>query len=489
MSNDVNQLHYATASQLAERVRSRRIGCLELADLFIDRIERLDPRINAVVVRDFDVARERARRLDALSPARLAGLPLAGVPMTIKESFDLIGHPTTWGLPQYRDHRATAHALAVDRLLAAGANVLGKTNVPVLLSDWQTFNPLYGTTNNPWNVERVPGGSSGGGAAALAAGLSALEVGSDIGASIRNPAHYCGVFGHKPTWGICSRRGHGMPGTTADTDISVIGPLARSAEDLRLALSVIAGPDEIDGAGWKLDLPAPRPRSLREYRVAVMDSDPAAPVDASVRGAIRSVAGFLAAEGASVDFDARPPIDTQEAHELYILLLRAATSGRMSDEQLEQLRASVAAPGALAEGYPLWLAQGATMLHRDWLKANERRHRMRMAWADFFRQWDVLLCPAAASEAFPHNQVGERWERMIRVDGVDQPSTVQLFWAGFPGLFYLPSTVAPAGLGPSGLPVGVQIVAAQHHDLTAIDLAQRIEQGFRAFTAPPGFEH
>ncbi len=479
---------YASALSLAEQVRARRIGCLELLEHYIARIERYDAQLNAVVVRDFEVARERARRLDAqASRDALAAMPFAGVPMTVKESYDLAGHPTTWGLEQYREHRAREHALPVERFLAAGANVMGKTNVPVMLADWQTYNPVYGTTNNPWDTTRVPGGSSGGSAAALAAGLTALEIGSDIGGSIRGPAHYCGVYGHKPTWGICARLGHSLGGAVAEADISVIGPLARSARDLQAALDVMAGPDAIDGAGWKLALPAPRPASLRDYRVAVMADHPTAPVDASVRRAVGDVAEFLRREGATVSEDARPDIDPGEAHELFVLMLRAGTSSRLDDAQLAALERTAATLPADARGYTAWLARGATMRHRDWLRLNERRHRMRFAWARFFERWDALVCPIGATEAFAHNPHGERWERMIEVDGKPQPSTTQLFWAGWPGLFLLPATAVPAGRGPTGLPIGVQIIGAQHADRTTLDLARRLEQGYRGFAPPPAY--
>lgn len=483
-----SDLPFQPATALARLVREREVGCVELLDCFIRRVERLDGRINAVVVRDFDVARDRAKRLDSALADRASDPgPLAGVPMTVKESFDLRGHPTTWGLTEYRGHRAEGNALAVERLLAAGANIFGKTNVPVMLADWQTFNPIYGTTANPWDVGRTPGGSSGGAAAALAAGFTALEVGSDIGASIRNPAHYCGVFGHKPTWGICPPQGHSVPGQLAGADISVIGPLARSADDLEVALGVIAGPDEIEAAGWKLALERPTQGRLRRLRVAVMPNDPAAEVDRTVQQAVEEVARFLQSEGAVMGMDARPAIDSEEAHEVYVLLLRAATSGRIDDAQLARLEAAKAQLGPESRGYPAWLARGATMRHRDWLRLNQRRHRMRLAWAEFFREWDVLLCPAAATAAFAHDHAGERWERMIPVNGRPQPSTTQLFWAGYSGAFLLPSTVAPAAESPEELPIGVQIIGPQYGDLTTIAVARIIEAGYRRFRPPPGF--
>src|SRR3990167_2851424 len=320
-------LPFRSARQLASDLRRRKLGALELLELYLARVERYNPRLNAIIATDLDAARKRARAADrALARGEVWG-PLHGVPMTIKESFDVVGMPTTWGLPELKDNYPPRNALAVDRFLAAGAVLFGKTNVPLYLADWQSYNAIYGTTNNPWDLARVPGGSSGGSAAALAAGLTGLEAGSDIGASIRNPAHYCGVYGHKPTYGIVPLAGHALPGTFGTPDIAVAGPLARSADDLALALEVIAGADAIDGAGWRLALPAPRRRALREYRVAVMLDDPSARGDREVQDRLQTLADFLGRKRAKVSDRARPAGDTAEADRVYAMLLRAATAG------------------------------------------------------------------------------------------------------------------------------------------------------------------
>jgi amidase len=405
--------------------------------------------------------------------------------MTIKESFDVAGLPTTWGRPELQRHIPAANALAVDRLQRAGAIIFGKTNVPTLLADWQTFNPIYGTTSNPWDLARVPGGSSGGSAAALAAGLTALECGSDIGASIRNPAHYCGVYGHKPTFGICAVTGQTLPPFISKSDISVIGPLARSARDLELALAAIQGPDEPDARGWQVRLPR-HSAGRKRWRIAVMRTSSVADVDAQIQDRIEAVARFAARSGAKV-CDAAPAIECADAHRVYVLLLRAATARSQTDEafarHLDLARRT--RPDDLS--YPALMARGATMSHRDWLIVDEERQRMRLKWREFFEHWDVLLCPAAATPAFPHNQKGERWERMLDVNGTPQPSTTQLFWAGFPGVAYLPSTVAPAGLSANGLPIGVQIVGPEYGDLTTIAFAKMLEREFQGFVPPPGY--
>ena len=479
---------FRSARELASLIRRGRTTSIELLDLYLDRLTRHDPKLNAVVVVDRERARRRARAADkALARGELWG-PLHGVPMTIKESFDVAGLPSTWGIPALKDHITANNAVVVDRLLAAGAVIFGKTNVPLMLSDWQSFNAVYGTTNNPWDVTRIPGGSSGGSAAALAAGLTGLEYGSDIGASIRNPAHYCGVYGHKPTFDVVPLRGHALPGKLPKMDIAVAGPLARSAADLELALKLTAGPDAIEAAGLRLALkPSPRKR-LRDFRVAVMLDHPTAEVDRAVQERIVAVAACAAKQGAKVSDRARPAIDPHEAHRVYVMLLRAETSSGLDDaafaRQLESARALE--PGD--EQYYRWMVEANTLYHRDWLAFNEERHRMRLAWAEFFCEWDVLLCPTATTAAFPHNQKGERWERMIDVNGKPQPTTTQLFWAGFPNMAYLPSTVAPAGLTRGGLPVGVQIVGPQYGDLTTIAFAKLLEKEFGGFAPPAGYD-
>ena len=474
-----------SATKLLAALRAKKLSALELFDFYAARVRQHNRALNAICVMDLDAERKAARAADRAKGKRG---PLHGLPMTVKESFDVAGWPTTWGMPEFKGNVAKQDALAVARLKRAGAIVFGKSNVPVLLADWQTFNPIYGTTNNPWDLLRTPGGSSGGSAAALAAGLTGLELGSDIGASIRNPAHYCGVYGHKPTWGICSPKGHALPGSVHPGDIAAIGPLARSAEDLALAMSLIAGPDDIGGAGWQLALQRPKLSSFRKLRVAVMPSHPTAEVDGSVAGAIERLASALAKKGAKVSDQARPDFDPDEAHRVYLALLRAATSARQLPhhvalwEELSQTRPKE------DMSYEAQAARANVMRHKEWLGWSNRRHQMRLAWAEFFRQWDVLLCPTAATPAFPQNQKGERWERMLDVNGRPQPSTTQMFWAGYSGMCYLPSTIAPLELAGGKLPVGVQIVAPQYGDYRSIAVARLIEREYYAFTPPPGFE-
>lgn len=487
-SSTQSELVFAPAHAQAAAIARREVGCVELLDAHLTRVQRYNPIVNALCVLDADRARALAKHADDLpihSAARCA--PLFGVPMTVKESFDVVGLPTTWGLVEHQHNVASADAVAVARLKSAGAVVFGKSNVPAWLADWQTFNPLYGTTNNPWRTGCTPGGSSGGAAAALAAGLSALELGSDIGASIRNPAHYCGVYGHKPTYGICPMAGHALPGAVANADIAVIGPLARSAKDLATALAIIAGAARDDALGWTLALPREAARTPRDWRVGVLASHPTAEVDQTVSGAIEQLADFLRRAGVTITDNAQPEFDLDEAHKVYITLLRAATSGQASAEKFDELRRIAPTLDPADQSYFAQHVRANTTTHRDWLAANNRRHQMRLAWQRFFEQFDVLLCPAAATTAFEHNQRGERWQRMIDVNGRQQPTTTQLFWAGLSGMAYLPSTVAPIGRSPDGLPIGVQIVAPAYFDYRAIAFADLLEREYYRFTPPAQF--
>jgi amidase len=365
--------------------------------------------------------------------------------------------------------------------------VFGKTNVPVDLADWQSFNPVYGTTHNPWDQSRTPGGSSGGSAAALAAGLTALELGSDIGASIRNPAHYCGVWGHKPTWGVVPMQGHQLAGTECiDTlDIAVAGPLARSAHDLTLAMDVLASPLRAFGPlGWlpmawrDAGVPAPR------LRVAVVDDDACAEVDASVRDSLRALAGFLRSRGVRVGDDARP-VDSAEAWETYVHLLRAATGAHLDDAEYAQAREHAAAHDPGSRDFAAWNWRGVTLSHRDWVHHDETRSKLRRQWAAFFESWDLLVCPVATTPAFKQNQQGFRWQRMVPVNGHEQPSTSSLFWAGYPGLVGLPATAVPLGLSNAGLPIGAQIIGPAFADPVCLRFARWLEAEYRAFVPPP----
>ncbi len=480
----MDDLPLKSARELAALVAEKKISALELSDYFIRRIESHDDQLNAVICRDFDSALAAAATADkAVSRGASLG-PLHGVPITVKEALDVKGLPTTWGLPPLKDNIAQRDAESVRRLREAGAIVLGKTNVPTALADAQTVNPLYGLSRNPWDLARTPGGSSGGSAAATAAGLSALEVGSDMGGSIRVPAAFCGVFGHKPSWGVVPDQGHGLPGMIAPTDMGVIGPISRFAEDLALALDVMAGPQPLDTPAWKLNLPrdpAPLPGQLR---VAIWADDPMAPVSSEISGAITALGAILAQQGAQVSADARPNIDLQDNFHIQQYLMGSLTGiGLSPGEYAEAQR--------LAEGIPATdqsclagAARSRVISHRDWLLLNNRREALRYAWREFFEDWDLVLCPAYTTVAFSHDDRPIE-QRSHCVDGHEQEYFQPMFWAGLATPSYLPATVFPAGRTEGGLPIGLQLVGGQYRDHLTIQAARLMAQCAGHETALP----
>jgi amidase len=478
---------FASATDLSTAIGDRRIGCLELLDFYLERAERHNPGLNAIVVWQVEQARERARAADAALARGERRGPLHGIPMTVKESFNVAGLPTTFGNPLWKDNIAADNAFLIDRLLQAGAIVFGKTNVPYMLADAQSYNDIYGTTNNPWDPTRSPGGSSGGEAAALAAGLSALGAGSDIAGSLRNPAHYSGVYAHKPSWGLISTRGHAPPGILTPTDISVVGPMARAAEDLDLALRALAGPDVLQQAAWRVELPPPRRRRLRDFRVAVWASSPLCRIDTSVSDLFDRAVEVIVRASALVDDAARPDIDDEAQHRLFMLLLRAATASRMRDEEFarQQEIALTLTEDDMSDRAAV--ARGATVSHRAWGNANEARTKLRYVWHEFFRRFDVLLTPVAATAAFPHNHNPNRDERTVIVNGKSVPYAEQLFFAGLASLSYLPATAAPIGFTEQRLPVGLQIIGPEGEDQTTIEFARLLAAEIGGFVPPPGY--
>lgn len=483
----MNEPSFLPATELARAVRNREISCVELLDHYVSRMNKYNSAVNAIIVRDLDKARARAKAADeALSRGADVG-PLHGVPMTIKESFNLEGTPTTYGFPQYKNNIARSNAVAVERLLKAGAVIFGKTNVPPGLMDGQSNNEIYGRTNNPWDLARTPGGSSGGSAAALAAGMTGLELGSDIASSIRNPAHYCGVFGHKPTFGICPTYGHMLVPTLRPTDISVIGPLGRSAADLKASLSILAAPHGSEAEAYTLALPPSRKTTLSDFKIALVTDDKFAEVDRSVSDQLSALGNFLERSGATVGREARPQFDSEEFYLLFMIMLRAATASRATDQEFADGLALAQGASRATRDIAKANAYGVSLSHRDWQRLDEERRHYQRQWQAFFADYDLLLCPPLSTAAFAHTD-GSPQDRMLPVNGRNVPFERQLFWAGYAGLVYLPATVAPIGLTPEGLPVGVQIIGPQYRDLTCLRFAQLLEQHYRAFVPPPGFD-
>jgi amidase len=478
-------LAYRSARELVADLAARRIGAVEVVDLAIARIEAMDGPLNAVVVRDFERARAAALAADA-ALGRGERLPLLGVPITLKESYDVAGLATTWGMPWNAGYRAVEDALAVARLKAAGAIVIGKTNVPFALGDYQSFNEIYGTTNNPWDLRRTPGGSSGGSAVSIAAGYVPLEMGSDIGGSLRAPAHYCGVYSHKPSRGVVPARGHLPPGTSGNTpDLPVVGPLARSAADLMLALEVVAGPDVLEATGFRLALPPPRHERLADFRVLVLDSHPLLPAAESVRGALGRLATRLEAAGASVTFESALVPDLTELARAFTTLLMPVVFARQPAERLAEMTARVASLPPEADGPGVWMLQGAVASHREWLAADEIRLRAARRFAELFRSFDVLLFPPMPTPAFVQDQSSE--DRTLDVDGTPYSYDLQMYYSSLATAPGLPATTVPLERTASGLPVGVQIIGPYLEDRTTLRFAELLEEAFGGFVPPPGY--
>jgi amidase len=484
------ELGFASAGQLLSLLAARKVSAVELFDAAVRRIEAFDAAINAVVVRDFERAREAARSADT-ARARGEGGALLGLPMTVKEAYNVAGLATTWGFTTAKDFRPAEDALAVTRLKAAGAVILGKTNVPVFLSDWQSYNDLYGTTNNPWDVTRTPGGSSGGSAASLAAGYVALELGSDIGGSLRTPAHYCGVFAHKPSLALVPARGHtppNLPALPTESDLAVIGPMARSAADLSLELDVIAGPDaEANAIAYRLALPPPRHAELKGYRVLVIDAHPSIPTAAEVTSALQRLASRLEALGVKTARASPLLPDLAHAGKIYTQLLTSIFGAFLPIERYTSTAAAARALPASDESLTAWRARGTVLSHRDWILADGARARLRRQWRGLFREWDVVLCPPMPTPAFPHDHTPEQKDRRITIDGKIYPYLDQVVWPGVATLAGLPATAAPIGLSAAGLPIGVQIIGPYLEDRTTLRFAELIEREFGGFVAPPAF--
>lgn len=462
----------ASALELAGAVRAGRTTSTELLEMYLERIERLDGPVNAVVTLDVDRARAQARAADAAAARGEWWGPLHGLPCTIKDAIATAGIRSTGGAIELADHVPTLDAPAVARLRRAGAIVFGKTNLPRWSLDVQSFNELFGTTANPWDLTRSPGGSSGGAAAAVAAGFSAFELGTDIGGSIRYPSHCCGVFGLKPTYGIVPQRGYldHLGGGVIDADINAFGPIARSASDLALLIDVLAAPLPADQPAWRLELPAARATRADQLRV-VRWFDGAGALDAPYRALLDAAVDSLDDAGAMV-LEVAPPVGFDELHDLFVELVSAATS------QGREYEAQVPTPD-----------------HRRWLDAQERREALRERWARWFagdgdaeRAPDVLLSPVSLAPALPIDEQGTVVTRLVEVAGTTRSMAESVLWLGVYGVIGLPAAVAPIGCTPQGLPCGIQIVGPRFGDHATIAAAGILEELLGGYRPPPGFE-
>ena len=458
---------------------SRQISAAELLQACVDRADATSKTLNAVVALDLDSAMAASRRID---DRRARGEPLgrlAGLPMTVKDMFDVDGLPASGGVKAPTSPSAT-DAAVVARVKREDAIVWGKTNTPAKASDYQAFNAPYGTTNNPWDVTRTPGGSSGGSAAALAAEITALEIGSDIGGSLRIPASFCGVFAHKPTWGLVPLQGHWPPGANPNIDLGVAGPMARSARDLSLLLSIIGdGPHASE----------PARRDVKGLKIGLMLDAPPFALDPEVRAAIEAFASTLEATGATVEaIDC--PVDARQLMFTYTMLLYpliTADAGPAERALYEVLRGPAKIARALG-AEPL--SFGPTILaasarHRDWLKADDARRRMLRTVDAAFEKYDLLLSPVTPVPAFKHDHGPLALRRLMLSTGQKVAYTQMLSWNALATVCGLPATAIPAGFSPTGLPIGAQLIGPRGRDFSLLGIAQAIEAMVGGFVAPP----
>ncbi|MGK4579550.1 amidase [Kitasatospora sp. HPMI-4] len=459
-----------SASEQLDALNRGEVSSRELTTAHLERITA-HPEYNAVVTLDAEAALAAAAAADE-QRSRGRAAALLGLPITLKDSLETEGLRTTCGTAELSGHIPRQDADAVARMRAAGAVVLGKTNTPPLCQGIQTSNELFGTTPNPYDPHRTAGGSSGGAAAAVAAHLSPLDIGSDLAGSLRLPGHYCGVYSLRPTHGIVSSRGHipRPPGWLTTSDMLSLGPLGRSAADLDLALGVLAGPSPQEAAGWRLELPPAPHEALTGYRIGIWADDPFCPVDASTRALLEELYRTLRDTGVRVS-DTAPPVDMASSDRLFTSLMFAGSAASAAPQAYA---AEVEAAGRLSPGDE---SPGArylrdrTMSHRDWLLANEERRRLQERWAAYFDGVDVLVTPAAPTAAVPDQTDVPMPERYITVDGRRRGYFEQTTWLNLAGLAQLPSATVPWGRTREGLPIGVQLIGPRLGDRTVVKVA------------------
>ena len=464
-----------SATRQAEAIRTGELTSSGLLERYLERIARINPDLNAVVTQDVDGARAAAAVADgAVARGDELG-PLHGLPVTIKDALETKALRSTGGATELQENVPARDAPVVAAVKEAGAIVMGKTNLPRWSGDAQSYNEIFGTTVNPWNKERVPGGSSGGAAAAVAAGLTSFEIGTDIGGSVRFPAAFNGVFGHKPSFGIVPSTGyldHAEGGTT-EADVNVVGPITRSADDLDLLLGVLLR----DEPPWSIEL-APPPDDVRSLRVAAWLDDPFCPVDEEVLAVTRAATAGLEAWGVAVDREARPEIDPGAASRLGQWLVTAAVTQSIPVDESGDVLESIAAADPRR-------AAAAVVTHRDWLNHHRERESMREKWAEFFERFDAILLPVSFVPPFPHDQEGDFMSRTLICNGEVRPYRDLVGWTILTGMAYLPSTVPPIGLGASGVPIGIQVAGPYGSDRRTIALASQIAEQCGGYQVPP----
>lgn len=475
---------FSSALDAAASIANRRISSVDLTTQVFERIDRYQPKLNAFVYLMRDEAMAAARLSDARVAKKEKLPPLNGVPVVVKESFAIEGRPCTWGIPALKNTRAPRNSTAVQRLIDAGAVVLGATNVPLNLSDGQSYNDIYGTTNNPWDVSRTPGGSSGGTAAALAAGLGFLGLGSDIGGSIRSPAHCCGIYGHKPTLDVVSELGHapgggGLPGFS--TNLAAAGPLARTAEDLEAAMRILGGPDSPHSIAYTWRMPAPRHRSIGDFRIGYILEDPAMHVSSEVKPLLEAAVRALEKAGAKLKPGWPQGFAFADFLSIYFQMLSAFIYGSTPPSERDRYRAEFGSD----RNDPF--AQGLTLSFPEWHDRNVRRLVFRAAWQQYFKDVDAFVLPALPVPAFPHDHTPQAKRVLHTPEGPLPYLPGLLTYMSLGILTGCPATVAPAGKTKTGLPVGVQIMGPFLEDATPIQLAALLSREIGGVTPPPGY--
>lgn len=479
---------YLTMKQMSDALDARKVSSVELTKDAFDSIRARDGVINAICVLDEERAMSDARAAD-MALARGEKRALLGIPITVKESVNVERLPTTWGILSCRGFIACEDAVAVARLRSAGSIILGKTNVPEGLFDYQSYNDIYGVTRNPFDPERTPGGSSGGSSAALAAGYGAASIGSDIAGSLRVPAAFCGIYAHKPTLSLVPTRGHVppfQPALPVDRDLAVVGPMARSATDLDVLLKELAGPEDLGGIRLTTaGLPAPRHADLRDYRVLYLSEHPLLPTSTEVSMVFGKFVSNLERSGIRQIGANREVPDLASSTRLYMRLLMSFVSSSWTDHeyggvQRELLNLNPADVSLEAERI-----RGCSLSHREWLTADAERRKSRFAWRSVFENWDLVLCPVAPTAPYKHNHLVDVRHRPFQVDGKHIPYLDQFGWSSVATLPGLPSTAFPIGFTPEGLPVGAQAIGPWLGDRTTIKFAELAELEFGGFVAPP----
>jgi amidase len=454
----------------------------------LQRIEEYGPKINAIVTVMKESAIERAKAADEATRRKESWGLLHGVPCTVKDTLEIAGVRTTAGAPFLAQYVPKQDAAVVERLKKAGAIIIGKTNTPLMAGDGQTFNEIFGTTNNPYDVKRTPGGSSGGSAAALAAGMTYLCIGSDLAWSIRAPAHFCGVYGHKPSLGVIPQRGHIPPLPDAPpqppTDLAVIGPLARSAADLKGALVALGGPDQAEAVAYRWTLPPARRKNLADYEIGFVLDDPLCPVVPEVNEILLAAIDALAKAGANIKEGWPQGVIPGQQYDTWQYLFNSFSDApQMRDDQESELRQRASNQDG---SYEAKKALALTAPHKRFLVVSGSRMAARAALQEYFRKHDAFLLPTIFAAAPPHDHTPFDHRELPTLQGA-RPYTDLYFWISFATLAGLPATVAPVGQTKDGLPIGIQIVGPYLEDATPIDLAQRLSDIVGGFVPPYGF--